>query len=306
MSESDWTESHVPQSAQWEQQAMHHDGSCACAGEDRCEWCLRSEREQSSNRRLLERLDQFQRHQQLEGDEYGAEVLHKAAQRIAELEVQLADVGKTLGAWLEQRELLEARIKGLEAELRYARVQNGNSAEEWERMRARVVELEDTVETLLMSLVACSVGANANTRDSARTQRITKESPYWHPAVGDVYDTVDREIALRDERDALATALETVLAHGYPPGPLAEIAAERKRQVDVEGWDDEHDDEHVKGELADAAAYYAARDNRLELWPFDDEWNKRGDHSRRRQLVIAGALIVAELERIDRAEKAQP
>ena len=36
------------------------------------------------------------------------------------------------------------------------------------------------------------------------------------------------------------------------------IAAERQRQVDVEGWTPAHDDEHDEGELAIAAACYAA------------------------------------------------
>jgi hypothetical protein len=39
---------------------------------------------------------------------------------------------------------------------------------------------------------------------------------------------------------------------------IEDIAAERRRQVEAEGWTPEHDDEHFKGELGDAAACYCA------------------------------------------------
>jgi hypothetical protein len=35
------------------------------------------------------------------------------------------------------------------------------------------------------------------------------------------------------------------------------IAAERRRQIEAEGWSAAHDDQHVNGELAGAAAAYA-------------------------------------------------
>lgn len=38
---------------------------------------------------------------------------------------------------------------------------------------------------------------------------------------------------------------------------LEEIAAERQRQIEVEGWTPNHDDEHDRGEMANAAACYA-------------------------------------------------
>lgn len=95
---------------------------------------------------------------------------------------------------------------------------------------------------------------------------------------------------------------------------IAEIADERLRQVQEEGWSPEHDDEHAGGEMADAAACYAASSVSLKrevvfrgermgvwrnVWPFAHSWWK--PKSRRRDLVRAAALIVAEIERIDRA-----
>lgn len=95
---------------------------------------------------------------------------------------------------------------------------------------------------------------------------------------------------------------------------LADIAAERRRQIEVEGWTPEHDDRYEQSELADAAACYAApgavtsvvpesvlaTDSRRLYWPWDWKWWKPGN-DRRRRLVKAGALIVAEIERLDRA-----
>lgn len=107
---------------------------------------------------------------------------------------------------------------------------------------------------------------------------------------------------------------------------LEDIATERARQVQQEGWTSEHDDAHARGELALAAAGYAEAagnvhrdiiaDFRPSLpfgWPWDPRWWKPTD--RRRDLVKAGALILAEIERIDRqiergsldpAKEAQP
>ena len=83
--------------------------------------------------------------------------------------------------------------------------------------------------------------------------------------------------------------------------------AERARQQSVEGYTPEHDDEHGAGELAGAAACYAlwgvmhwaARQGAKDFWPWSlDHW-KPGDH--RDNLVKAGALILAEIERLYRA-----
>lgn len=110
--------------------------------------------------------------------------------------------------------------------------------------------------------------------------------------------------------------------------PIELIKEERQRQVDKEGWTLEHDDEHTDQSLAMAAALYASPDDRLmavricehctsvdsisDPWPWWNEndsdrgpsrfkaWDKRKDHDRMRRLQIAGALIVAEMERLQR------
>lgn len=97
---------------------------------------------------------------------------------------------------------------------------------------------------------------------------------------------------------------------------IEEIAAERRRQMETEGWSVAHDDEHVWGEMARAAAAYAMHagwsqhprgqawhDAPPGLWPWESHWWKPKDA--RRDLIRAAALIVAEIERLDRAPEAE-
>lgn len=85
-----------------------------------------------------------------------------------------------------------------------------------------------------------------------------------------------------------------------------DVLAERRRQVSVEGWTVEHDDTHADGEMARAAAAYALNAGRLsdnatkhvDWWPWSLEFWKPRD--RRRDLVKAASLILAEIERLDR------
>jgi len=91
------------------------------------------------------------------------------------------------------------------------------------------------------------------------------------------------------------------------------IAAERQRQIEVEGWDAQHDDEHDDATLADAAVCYAqhaadqtvgiASGSPSVMWPFSDKWWKPSPDPIR-NLVKAGALIAAEIDRLQR--KVQP
>lgn len=86
---------------------------------------------------------------------------------------------------------------------------------------------------------------------------------------------------------------------------LEDVAAERQRQIEKEGWTPSHDDEHDEGQLTRAAVCYAMGRTRFgdsygpeDLWPWDFKWWKPGNY--RRNLIKAAALIVAEIERLDR------
>ena len=98
---------------------------------------------------------------------------------------------------------------------------------------------------------------------------------------------------------------------------LKDIAAERRRQIEVEGWDTGHDDEHDEGQMADAAAAYAMTERSREMrcqesgpgtilnwvWPWDRQWWKpkdrrrdlvpraRREHERRQDLAEAGIVV---------------
>jgi len=120
--------------------------------------------------------------------------------------------------------------------------------------------------------------------------------------------------------------------------PIEMISEERKRQIEKEGWTADHDDQHEDGELAMAAALYASPDDSMMIvercdccgsveklkdpWPWWDyynydryndggcnvhhhAWDKRDKHDRMRRLQIAGALIVAEMERLQRVFDSQ-
>lgn len=84
-----------------------------------------------------------------------------------------------------------------------------------------------------------------------------------------------------------------------------DVLAERRRQVEVEGFTPERDDQFYQdGVLAAAAGSYAlhAHDRRIDTtparWPWIHAWWKPG--TPRQMLVKAGALILAAIEQIDR------
>lgn len=105
------------------------------------------------------------------------------------------------------------------------------------------------------------------------------------------------------------------------------IAQERERQITVEEWTPQHDDEHQNGEMAKAACCYAdfgcpteEREVYVQLargladpesfvparvlvpvnWPWAPEWWRPVPNDRIRELVKAGALIAAEIDRLQR------
>jgi len=90
------------------------------------------------------------------------------------------------------------------------------------------------------------------------------------------------------------------------------IARERERQVSAEGWTPEHDDEHSNFELSQAAISYAnmfagglysnGPGNPPDTWPWEAEyWKPSPDPIK--NLVRAGALIAAEIDRLRRKAK---
>lgn len=129
--------------------------------------------------------------------------------------------------------------------------------------------------------------------------------------------------SLDDERDAVgqparfseATYEALHAARGVLTGREADgvalIEAERDRQRIDEGWTDDHDDDHGRGEMAIAAACYATHGTDAAVEYPDAPWDclpgwpwSAGDWkpgTQVRNLVKAGALIAAEIDRVLRA-----
>lgn len=83
------------------------------------------------------------------------------------------------------------------------------------------------------------------------------------------------------------------------------IAFERDRQRGM-GFTAEHDDAHNDEELGRAGAYYATpasmRDDIVaSVWP--QGWEFKPSFNRRYELERAGALIAAEIDRLDRMDE---
>lgn len=130
----------------------------------------------------------------------------------------------------------------------------------------------------------------------------------------DLEAAVAAKFNLTSEKVGLSTRLDldkVVISRG-----ALDVALERRRQVEGEGWSESHDDSHGFGELALAGAAYAAhaasrfasarwlRDTITNLWPWAKSWWKPRDA--RADLVRAGALIVAEIDRLDRLAECAP
>ncbi len=122
----------------------------------------------------------------------------------------------------------------------------------------------------------------------------------------------------KGEHNALAdarwnkTAYDFLMEHHEDGASL--IADERVRQIDAEGWTAAHDDLHDECELLDAALCYSgvagsqildgdggaeAKEMMLGGWPWDRAWWKPSSDPIR-NLVKAGALIAAEIDRLQR------
>lgn len=138
----------------------------------------------------------------------------------------------------------------------------------------------------------------------------------WNNEPDDVKERWRKDVRVSVKAYLTAALSEQVVV----PSVLLEIAAERKRQIEVEGYDAKHDDEHSHGEIARAAACYAylagaesdwdRQEQKKEwwgprhswlrqMWPW--EWFYFKPKGRRNELICSAALSLAEIERIDRA-----
>lgn len=118
-----------------------------------------------------------------------------------------------------------------------------------------------------------------------------------------------REMYWRRSADHAAIISELVRREGsrYLTPSTLDVLNERRRQIVDEDISLEHDDEHIDGSIARGAAAYALWAGGVHpeqqkadslLWPWEPETFKPKDA--RSALVKAGAMILAEIERLDR------
>ena len=85
------------------------------------------------------------------------------------------------------------------------------------------------------------------------------------------------------------------------------IAAERRRQIEVEDYSADHDRASGPGVLIQAAMCYATPDSKRVFrggrapidWPWTADYWKPTPDDREREMVKAGALIAAEIDRLN-------
>lgn len=163
---------------------------------------------------------------------------------------------------------------------------------------------DDDLATGGVRLVAVSRGEAVSPR---RTQHQA-----MHQQLLDMLGASDHQGAAA--RIGELAGLELLLTTGGAGRGVTAIAQERRRQIEGERFDPTADQQYHQGELAQAAACYVrleamrsvaatvpgtAVDDRVPPeWPWARCWWKPKD--RRSNLVRAGALIAAELDRMDR------
>lgn len=133
-----------------------------------------------------------------------------------------------------------------------------------------------------------------------------------HERRGLAFGDAGRLLDLAADRDRLAARV-TELEAGEAWTPAArDVLAERARQSTGEGYSPARDDAHVDGELVLAAALYAIpcdmpgmeQDAFIGLdviLSLAYDWNPKPEPDKRRRYVKAAALLLAEIERLDRA-----
>lgn len=203
----------------------------------------------------------------------------------------------TVLALLDERERNQQYIKSRDQENEDIALTVGRLRVELEGKDSKIANL--TAERDALREGEMGDARHSNTRAAADIYfQLVEECEI--PAGGSLVEYVD------DMREKLESAEKRIaeLEGGAFNPAILDVVAERQRQQSVEGWTPEHDNAYQNSELADAAACYAIHAHNQGFstpahWPWSPDWWKQS--GARRDLVKAGALILAEIERIDRA-----
>ena len=199
--------------------------------------------------------------------------------------------------------------------------------EDWRREAKETIELNADWEIRVTRLLDALKAAESHAAEMERQRdrlAIELAKTFTHPT------------AVKSDKGHNKSLAKDWIAWAAQPAPWGEggtnmtgielITAERKRQIEQEGFTEKHDTQHESGELSLAAMYYVMPDvffvepaTKMVCWhdgkytcvqrdsayivPDDIDrqlgWNlNRNKKTRKRQLEIAGALIAAEIDRL--------
>lgn len=236
--------------------------------------------------------------------QHEADCMEAAKAEVAALRAELAGLRSSMefrtsliGRTEAERDELRAKIERMEKQKSVATVIKEGDSRYW--MSERLWMFPDGKYPLY-----AQAGAQTQPAPSVPTESIGKMlAQAMEAAVANGANSV----SMPDELVEVAAWLS-----GVQPNPangqtraVRDVIAERRRQIEVEGWAPDHDDRHGAHELAEAAACYCLSsagkpfDYFETMWPLERWWFKVSDP--RRDLVKAGALVLAEIERLDRA-----
>lgn len=123
-----------------------------------------------------------------------------------------------------------------------------------------------------------------------------------HCACGDAYPATSYGAGFIDGSGMCPNCDAAIPAKDIHAPAARDVLAERRRQIEAEGMTTAGDDGYHAAELPRAAAAYILNGSNDEapcIWPWAKAWWKPRDA--RANYVRAGALILAEIERLDRA-----
>lgn len=117
--------------------------------------------------------------------------------------------------------IMGALVSDLEGFLKSRATTTELSKEHVRALLRRLSEYERLREELKrerLRLSACGVAALANTPEDVAKYRFSPDNPYYSASYADVCAAVDREMALREERDELRGYLQELRIHYHTSG----------------------------------------------------------------------------------------
>ena len=78
------------------------------------------------------------------------------------------------------------------------------------------------------------------------------------------------------------------------------ITEERQEQIEKHGWTSKHDDQHKASELISASLFVITLQDQFKQYGFEEFERRMWDKTQTERYTVAGALIAAEIDRLQR------